>query len=63
MRRDRVEQFRAGVGLQAVGSFLHQAQAEVNVSQQASFLGLREPGAVLRFPGPADVVQERSCQE
>ncbi len=54
-----VEEFRQHGGIEVLGALLDHAQAEVDVTEQAAFVGLPERRAARELSSSADVVEER----
>src|SRR6266516_7377600 len=61
--RDRVQQLCPHLRFERRGAGLDESQAEVDVTEEATLLGLAKgrPGGELG--GASDVVQQRSCQQ
>ncbi len=57
-----MEEFRAHSGLERCGARFDESQAEVNVAEQLSFVGLRKGGSGAKLGRSPDVVQDRSGQ-
>ena len=58
VNRDRVQQLGPYLGLKSRRALLDEAQAQVDVTEQPSFLGRAERRAALQLGGAADVVQQ-----
>jgi hypothetical protein len=63
VRRNGVQELRPGVGFELRGALLDQAQAEVDVAEQAALIGLPEGWPAFELERPADVVEQRGCQD
>jgi len=63
MTGDCMQQLRARVGLDAAAPLLDHAQPEVDVPEEAAFVGLPERRARGQLRDAADVVQERCGNE
>ena len=63
VRRDGVEQLGAHGRLELGGAFLDQPEPEMDVAEQAPFLGLAEARPGLELARAADVVQERGGEQ
>ena len=57
---DRVQELGPNRGIELGGSLLDQSQAEVDVTEQASFLGRAKRRPATELERATDVVQERS---
>ena len=58
-----MEELGAGVGVERVRALLDQADAEVDVAEEAALGGLAEARARLELDRAADVVEERGGEE
>ena len=63
VRADRVQELGADSGLERRGALLDQAQAQMDVAEQAALLGRFEDRPARQLDRPADVVEERRGEE
>jgi ribosomal protein S18 acetylase RimI-like enzyme len=63
MDRDRMQELRSHVGVQRRSTLLDQAQAQVDVAEEASFLGRPKRRRSPQLADPTDVVQQRRGEQ
>src|SRR6187551_1999796 len=63
MARDCMEEFGDNGGVEVARLLLDHPQAEVDVSEQATFLRLTKRGAASKLSDAADVVEERGGEQ
>jgi hypothetical protein len=60
---DGVQQLRTHLGFESSGSFFDQAQAEVDVPQEATLLGLPEHRRRAQLKRTAEVMEQRTREQ
>ena len=63
MTGDGVEELRQRRRIEILSALLDHPQTEMNVSQQAAFLGLPERRSASELPHATEIMKERGCEE
>jgi hypothetical protein len=63
VRGDRVQELAPDRRVEIPGALLDETKPEMNVTEQATLLGLAERWASFELPHPADVVEERGREQ